>query len=81
MEMEAFELADNSSEVSEKVAENNSTGVSQSVSKVVPDWTNDWVDSVSSQAPPDSARALGLLAFTPVPFRQNRRLPPPSLLQ
>ena len=30
--------------------------------------TKDWVDSVSSQAPPDVASAPGLLAFTPVPI-------------
>ena len=67
MEMKAFELEDNSSEVSEKVAESNSTGVSQHISKVATDRTNDWVDSVSSQAPPDGAGALGLSALTPVP--------------
>ena len=68
MEMKAFELEDSSSEVSEKVAESNSTGVSQPISKVATDRTNDWVDSVSSQAPPDVASAPGLLAFTPVPI-------------
>ena len=68
MEMKAFELEDSSSEVSEKVAESNSTGVSQSMSKVATDRTNDWVESVSSQAPPDVASAPGLLAFTPVPI-------------
>ena len=46
MEMKAFELEDNLSEVSEKVAESNSTGVSQHISKVATDRTNDWVDSV-----------------------------------
>ena len=45
----------------------NSTGVSQPISKVATDRTNDWVESVSSQAPPDVARAPGLLAFTSVP--------------
>ena len=33
MEMKAFKLEDSSSEVSEKVAESNSTGVSQRISK------------------------------------------------
>ena len=66
MEMKAFELEDSSSEVSEKVAEINSTRVSQSISKVATDWTNNWVDSVSSQAPPEVASAPGFLAFTPV---------------
>ena len=46
MELKAFELEDSSSEVSEKVAENNSTGVSQPISKVATDRTNDWVDTV-----------------------------------
>ena len=68
MELKLFELEDSSSEVSEKVAESNSTGVSQPNSKVGTDRTNDWVDSVSSQAPPDVASAPGLLAFTPVPI-------------
>ena len=68
MEMKAFELEDSSSEVSEKVAESNSTGLSQPISKVATDRTNDWVDSVNSQAPPDVASAPGLLAFTPVPI-------------
>ena len=68
MELKAFELEDSSSEVSEKVAESNSTGVSQPISKVANDRTNDWVDSVSSQAPPDVASAPGLQAFTPVPI-------------
>ena len=68
MEMKAFELEDSSSEVSEKVAESNSTVVSQPISKVATDQTNDWVNSVSSQAPPDGASALGLLAFSPVPI-------------
>ena len=67
MEMKAFELEDSSSEVSEKVAESNSKVVSQPISKVATDRTNDWVDSVSSQAPPDGG-ALDLLAFTPVPI-------------
>ena len=57
MELKAFELEDSSSEVSEKVAESNSTRVSQPISKVATDRTNDWVDSVSSQAPPDVASA------------------------
>ena len=35
MEMKAFKLEDSSSEVSEKVAESNSTGVSQRNSKVL----------------------------------------------
>ena len=65
MEMKAFELEDSSSEVSEKV--HNSIGVSQSISKVATDRFNDWVDSVSSQAPPDVAIVPGLLAFAPVP--------------
>ena len=68
MELKAFQLEDSSSEVSEKVAESNSTGVSQPISKVATDRTNDWVDSVRSQAPPDVASAPGLLAFTPVPI-------------
>ena len=68
MELKAFELEDNSSKVSEKVVESNSTGVSQPISKVATDRTNDWVDSVSSQASPDVASAPGLLAFTPVPI-------------
>ena len=68
MELKAFELEDSSSEVSEKVAESNSTGVSQPISKVATDRTNDWVDSVSSQAPPDVVSKPGLLAFTPVPI-------------
>ena len=66
MELKAFELEDSSSEISEKVAKSNSTGVSQLISKVATDRTNDWVDSVSSQAPPDVASAPGLQAFTPV---------------
>ena len=68
MELKAFELEDSSSQVSEKVAESNSTGVSQPISKVATDRTNDWVDSVSSQAPPNVASAPGLQAFTPVPI-------------
>ena len=68
MELKAFELEDSSSEVSEKEAESNSTGVSQLISKVATDRTNDWVDSVSSQAPPDVASAPGLQAFTSVPI-------------
>ena len=68
MELKAFELQDSSSDVSEKVAESNSTGVSQPISKVASDRTNDWVDSVSSQARPDVASAPGLQAFTPVPI-------------
>ena len=76
MELKAFELEDSSSEVSEKVAESNSTGVSKPISKVATDRTNDWVDSVSSQAPTDGARALGLLAFTPVPISSE-----PTLMQ
>ena len=68
MELKAFELEDSSPEVSEKVAESNSTGVSQPISKVATDRTNDWVDSFSSQAPPDVVSAPGLLAFTPVPI-------------
>ena len=68
MELKAFELEGSSSEVSEKVAESNSTGVSQPNSKVATDRTDDWVDSVSSQAPPDVTSAPGLLAFTPVPI-------------
>ena len=60
MEMKAFELENSSSELSEKVAE--------SMSKVTTDRTNDWVDSVSSQAPPDVASAPGLLVFTLVPI-------------
>ena len=68
MELKAFKLEDSSSEVSEKVAESNSTGVSQPISQVATDRTNVWVDSVSSQAPPDVASAPGLQAFTPVPI-------------
>ena len=66
MEMKAFELDDKSSEFSEKVAENFSTRVSQPISKVATNRTNALVDSVNAQAPPDSACALGLVAFTPV---------------
>ena len=66
IEIKAFELEHSSSEVSEKVAESNSTGVSQPISKVATDRTRDWVDSVSSQVPTDVASAPGLLAFTPV---------------
>ena len=68
MEKKAFDLEDNSSAVSEQVAESNSTGLSQPILKVATDRTNDWVDSVSSQAPPDVASAPGLLAFTTVPI-------------
>ena len=68
MEMKASELEEKSFEVSEKVAESNSTGVSQPISKVATDRTNDWIVSVSSQAPPDGASSLFLLAFTPVPI-------------
>ena len=68
LELKAFELENSSSEVSEKVAESNSTGVSQPISKVATDRTYDWVDSFSSQAPPEVASAHGLLAFTPVPI-------------
>ena len=64
METKAFELEDISSEVSEKAAEINSTRVKKPISKVATDRTNAWVDSVSSQAIPDSASAIGLLAFT-----------------
>ena len=71
MERKAFEFEDNSSEVSEKVAESNSVGVSQPISKVATDRTNDWVDSVSSQATPDGASSLGLLAFIPVPISSD----------
>ena len=70
--MKASELEDKSSEVSEKVARCNSIGVSQPMSKVATDRINDWVDSVSSQAPPDIASAPGLMAFTPVPFLSER---------
>ena len=66
MEMKAFELENSSSEVSENAVESHSTGVNQPISKVATDRTNDWVDSVSSQAPPDGAVAPCLLAFTPV---------------
>ena len=66
--MKAFELEDNSSEFGEMVAERNSTGVNQHISKVATDRTNDWVDSVSSQAPHDIASAPSLLAFTPLPI-------------
>ena len=66
MEMIAFELEDNSSEVSQRTAETNSTGENQHFPKVATDRANAWVDSVSSQAPPDGASAPGLLAFTPV---------------
>ena len=62
-----FEIEINSSEVGEKVEESNSTGGSLPISKVTTDRTNDLVDSVSSQAPPDDNSPLGLLAFTPVP--------------
>ena len=65
--MKAFEFEDNSSETSEKVAEKSSTRVSQPISKVATDRNNAWVDSVGSQAPTDSASALGLLAFSPKP--------------
>ena len=65
--MKAFELENNSSEVSEKVAEVFDRSKSTN-SIAATDRTNDWVDSVSSQAPPDGANALGLLAFTPVPI-------------
>ena len=68
MEVKAFELDDISSEVNEKVAESKSTGVSQPISKLATDRITDWVDSVSSQAPPDVASARGLLAFSPVPI-------------
>ena len=78
MEMKAFEIEEISSEVSEKVAESNSTGVSQPISKVAADRTNDRIDSVISQAPPDVASALSLLAFTPVPIPSE---PPTSLIQ
>ena len=64
MEMKAFELEDCSSEASKKEAESNSAGVSQPFSKVANDRLKDWVDSVSSHAPPDVASAPGLLAFT-----------------
>ena len=68
IELKAFELEDSSSEVSEKVAESNSTGVSQPISKVATDRTKDYIDSVSSEAPPDLVSAPGLLAFTHVPI-------------
>ena len=68
MELKAFELEDISSEVSEKVAESKLAGVSQPISKVATEQTNDWVDSVSSQAPPDVVSATGLQAFTPLPI-------------
>ena len=68
MKMKAFELEDSSTEVSANLAESNSTGVSQPISKVATDRTNDWVDSVSSQAHPDVASAPGLLVFTPLPI-------------
>ena len=66
MELKAFELENNSSEVGEKVEESNSTRGSLPISKVTTYRTNDLVDFVSSQAPPDGTSALGLLAFTPV---------------
>ena len=66
IEMKAFELEDSSSHVSQKLAESNSTGVRQPISKEATDRTNDWVDSITSQAPPDVASAPGLLACTPV---------------
>ena len=68
MEMKTFELEDNSSEVSEKVVESNSTGVRQPISRVEIDRTNDWIDSFSSQAALDVVSAPGLLVFTPVPI-------------
>ena len=61
MEVKAFELEDNSSEVNENAEKRNLTKVIQFISKIAFDRTNTWVDSVSSQAPPDSASALGLL--------------------
>ena len=66
-EIKAFELQDNSSEVGERLAESNTTRVTQPISKVATDRTNVWVDFVSSQASPVTASALGSLAFTPVP--------------
>ena len=68
MEMKAFEIEDSSSEVSEKLVESNLAGVIQTILKAATDRTNDWVDSFSSQAPPDVASAPGLLAFTTVPI-------------
>ena len=80
-EIKAFELEYSSSEVSKKVAESNSTGVSQPTSKVATDRNNDWVDSVSSQAPPDVASAPICWPSLMYQFRQNRRLPPTSFMQ
>ena len=48
--------------------ESISTEVSQPISRIATDRTNDSVDSVSSQAPPEVVSAPGLLAFTPVTF-------------
>ena len=73
METKMSETEDNLFEVSEKVAESDSTGVSQPISKVATDRTNDWVDSVSSQKTPDVASAPGLLAFTPVPVSSEQK--------
>ena len=72
VEMKAFELEDSSSEASEKLVDSNSTGVTQPISKVATDRTNNWVDSVSSQAPPDVVSTPGLLNFTPVLFSSEQ---------
>ena len=68
LETKLFKLEDNQSEFCMKVAKSNSIKLSVPISKVATDRTNAWADSVSSQAPPDIASALGLLAFTTVPI-------------
>ena len=64
----AFEIKNNSSEVCENKKESNLTRSSEPISKGVTDPTKAWVDSVSSQAPPDTASAHGLMAFNRVPI-------------
>ena len=81
MELKAFELEDISSEVSEKIAESNSTGVSQPISKVATDLTNDWETLLVHK------HLLTLLVRQVCwpsllyQFRQNRQLPHTSLMQ
>ena len=64
----AFEIKVNSFEVCENKKESNLTRLSQPISKSVTDPTKAWLDSVSSQVPPDSASAHGLMAFNLVPI-------------
>ena len=79
--MKAFEIEEYSSEISEKVKESNLTRVRKPISKISSDRTNAWVYSVISQAPLDSAYALGLLDFTRVPISSELSTSAASVMQ